>query len=235
MYLVGGGAFLAPDDLRGVSKVHRFPHYECANAVGAAIAQVAGWVDSVEIVEGRTIAEARRGVEAEAIKRAIEGGARPETVSVIESEAIPVAYTAGRCRFFVKAAGEWDGDQAQAEVEAEIELEAVVLGLNKRVELGQKDALWPASDILAYRPEVSKGVWSLSEIDLEFVCIGTYIMGCGGGGDPTHTFLAARELVRKGHKINVIDLGSVGKDGLLGWGGGMGSPEVASERMLGEE
>lgn len=28
---------------------------------------------------------------------------------MIESEAIPVAYTAGRCRFYVKAVGEWSG------------------------------------------------------------------------------------------------------------------------------
>ena len=40
VYLVGGGAILAPESLRGVSQVHRFPHYDAANAVGAACAQV---------------------------------------------------------------------------------------------------------------------------------------------------------------------------------------------------
>ena len=40
VYLVGGGSILAPDELVGVSRVHRFPHYDVANAVGAAIAQV---------------------------------------------------------------------------------------------------------------------------------------------------------------------------------------------------
>ena len=42
IYLVGGGSILAPDELDGVSRVHRFPHHDVANAVGAAIAQV-GW------------------------------------------------------------------------------------------------------------------------------------------------------------------------------------------------
>lgn len=42
VYLVGGGSILAPDELNGVSRVHRFPHYDVANAVGAAIAQVGG-------------------------------------------------------------------------------------------------------------------------------------------------------------------------------------------------
>lgn len=40
VYLVGGGAILAPDSLSGVSKVHRFPFFDAANAVGAACAQV---------------------------------------------------------------------------------------------------------------------------------------------------------------------------------------------------
>ena len=40
VYLVGGGSILAPDELVGVSRVHRFPHFDVANAVGAAIAQV---------------------------------------------------------------------------------------------------------------------------------------------------------------------------------------------------
>src|SRR5262245_7730415 len=38
---VGGGAFLVPEELAGVSDVVRVEHGDCANAVGAAIAQVA--------------------------------------------------------------------------------------------------------------------------------------------------------------------------------------------------
>jgi N-methylhydantoinase A/oxoprolinase/acetone carboxylase beta subunit len=40
VYLVGGGSVLAPDELVGASKVHRFNHFEVANAVGAAISKV---------------------------------------------------------------------------------------------------------------------------------------------------------------------------------------------------
>lgn len=39
-YLVGGGAFLAPDVLQGISEVVKLPHAGVANAIGAAIAQV---------------------------------------------------------------------------------------------------------------------------------------------------------------------------------------------------
>src|SRR5262249_13388290 len=44
---VGGGSFLVPDRLEGVSGVVRVEHGGCANAVGAAIAQVSGEVDQV--------------------------------------------------------------------------------------------------------------------------------------------------------------------------------------------
>src|SRR5439155_15607144 len=39
---VGGGAFLLPDRREGVSRVIRVQHGDCANAVGAGIAQVSG-------------------------------------------------------------------------------------------------------------------------------------------------------------------------------------------------
>ena len=44
---VGGGAFLVPDRLEGVSEVLRVPHHGVANAVGAAIAQVSGEIDQI--------------------------------------------------------------------------------------------------------------------------------------------------------------------------------------------
>ena len=42
MIAVAGGAFLLPDQVAGISEVIRVPHGDCANAVGAAIAQVSG-------------------------------------------------------------------------------------------------------------------------------------------------------------------------------------------------
>ncbi len=44
---VGGGAFLIPEKLAGVSKVIHVEHGDCANAVGAAIAQVSGECDQI--------------------------------------------------------------------------------------------------------------------------------------------------------------------------------------------
>src|SRR5439155_5377355 len=44
---VGGGAFLIPAHMKGVSEVLRIPHANVANAVGAAIAQVSGECDQI--------------------------------------------------------------------------------------------------------------------------------------------------------------------------------------------
>jgi DUF917 family protein len=92
-----------------------------------------------------------------------------------------------------------------------------------------------ASDILEYEPRIKGREWLLSEVDLEWIADGCYVLGCGGGGSPLHTFLELRELVRSGETVRVIDFSSVTSDALVGWGGGMGSPEVSSERLLGNE
>ena len=90
---VGGGAFLAPDQLEGVSQVLTVPHGDCANAVGAAIAQVSGEVDQIfrDIPRLDAIEAAGRLAAA----RAIEAGADREALQTIEAEDMPLAYLPG--------------------------------------------------------------------------------------------------------------------------------------------
>jgi N-methylhydantoinase A/oxoprolinase/acetone carboxylase beta subunit len=104
---VGGGSFLVPPDLEGAAGVERPPHYQVANAVGAALAQVSGEVDRVFIVDGRTresiLDEARREAEA----RATAAGADPGTLELVDVDEVPLSYlpsTAVRVR--VKVVGE---------------------------------------------------------------------------------------------------------------------------------
>jgi hypothetical protein len=148
--------------------------------------------------------------------------------------------TAGRCRFFVKAAGEWKGDatqQSKAVQHSALPAVAKTPKATKTIQRPPKrtDATFTAADVERYRPRIEKGQWILSEIDLKWIADGCYIMGCGGGGDPQHTYLQLREMVRKGAVIRIVDIDSLADDEMVGWGGCMGSPEVASERMLGEE
>lgn len=106
---VGGGSVLVPGGLPGFPDVRRPAHFDVANAVGAAIAQVGGEVDRVfRVPEGKrdqVLATARD----EAVRRAEESGARPGTVRVVDVEEVPLAYLpGGATRIRVKAVGELD-------------------------------------------------------------------------------------------------------------------------------
>jgi N-methylhydantoinase A/oxoprolinase/acetone carboxylase beta subunit len=102
---VGGGAFLVPERLAGVSEVIRVPHGDCANAVGAAIAQISGETDQVYREMSREAAIA--AAEAQAKARAVAAGADPATLQTVEVEDMPLGYLPGNAlRVRVRVAGE---------------------------------------------------------------------------------------------------------------------------------
>jgi N-methylhydantoinase A/oxoprolinase/acetone carboxylase beta subunit len=105
MIVVGGGAVLVPDSVPGVSKVVRPEHYDVANAIGAAIAQISGrWDEVVSLAPGRT--EAIASACAQATARAIHAGADPDHIEIVEIVEIPLAYlTTPVARISVKAVG----------------------------------------------------------------------------------------------------------------------------------
>ncbi len=108
--VVGGGSILFPDRAEGASEVVRPPHFEVANALGVAIAQVSGMTDRVYSLEGRTREQALQEATRGARERAIAAGAVPESVEILDVEEIPLAYLPGNAvRIKVKAAGslEW--------------------------------------------------------------------------------------------------------------------------------
>tara|TARA_B100002003_G_scaffold113183_1_gene104677 strand:+ start:306 stop:1841 length:1536 start_codon:yes stop_codon:yes gene_type:complete len=105
---VGGGAFLVPDQLRGVSDLHRVVHGDCANAVGAAIAQVSGEVDQIFRDLSRT--EAIEQATKLATLRALEAGAAEDTLTTIETEDMPLSYLPGNSlRVRVRRVGDVTG------------------------------------------------------------------------------------------------------------------------------
>jgi hypothetical protein len=82
-----------PERLEGVERVVRVEHGSCANAVGAAIAQVSGEVD--QVFQGITRADAISKARALASERAVRAGADAGTLSLVEAEDIPIAYLPG--------------------------------------------------------------------------------------------------------------------------------------------
>ncbi len=101
---VGGGAFLVPERLAGVSQVIHVPHGAFANAVGAAIAEISGEAD--RIYRDLSRAEAIAAAEAEARKRARAAGADPASLQTVDVEDMPLAYLPGNAlRVRVRVAG----------------------------------------------------------------------------------------------------------------------------------
>jgi hypothetical protein len=76
-----------------VSEVVTVPHQAVANAVGAAMAQVSGEVDQIfqDLPRDEAIARARRLADG----KAVEAGADPATLTVVEVEDLPLAYLPG--------------------------------------------------------------------------------------------------------------------------------------------
>jgi N-methylhydantoinase A/oxoprolinase/acetone carboxylase beta subunit len=102
---VGGGAFLSPDRMDGISDVVRVEHFAVANAVGAAIAQVSGEVDHVFRDMDRD--SLLKAAEAMAREKALAAGADPATVKVVDMEDLPLAYLPGNAvRARVKVVGD---------------------------------------------------------------------------------------------------------------------------------
>lgn len=98
---VGGGAMLVPERVEGISKVVRVENYDVANAVGAAVARISGEVD--KIYHDLSREEALKLALDEASANAIDAGANPNNLELIDQETLPLAYLQGhalriRCR-----------------------------------------------------------------------------------------------------------------------------------------
>jgi N-methylhydantoinase A/oxoprolinase/acetone carboxylase beta subunit len=105
--LVGGGSVLMRDDIPGTSEVIVPDHAAVANAIGASIAQVGGEVDKVYSYDkdGREVTIA--GAKAEAIQKALDAGAKKDSIEIIDFEELPLQYVPGNSvRLRAKAAGE---------------------------------------------------------------------------------------------------------------------------------
>ena len=102
---VGGAAFLVPHRVEGISHVIQVPYGDCANAVGAAIAQISGETD--QIYRDLSREEAITAAETQARDRAVSAGADRHTLRTVDIEDMPLAYLPGNTlRVRVRVAGE---------------------------------------------------------------------------------------------------------------------------------
>ncbi|KAF2132629.1 DUF917-domain-containing protein [Dothidotthia symphoricarpi CBS 119687] len=243
--LVGGGAVVAPDTLKGASRVIKPEWSGVANAIGAAMARVSAVVDTIKSTEEKTTKELLAEISEEAKQRTIEAGASPESVEIVEIEDLPLPYVANKTRFIVRAAGDFDysrsNDFTQSNVTKE---EDSATALNDALDTvapettedtsAEDDAILDI-DITAYKPKVINREWWISETDLGWISIGCYIMGTGGGGSPYATMLRVRGILRSGGTARVVSPDDLKDDDLVGSGGGAGSPTVGIEKLSADE
>ncbi|KAJ5537382.1 hypothetical protein N7513_010568 [Penicillium frequentans] len=236
--IVGGGAPIIRTDepLTGVSMVRAVKGGEVANAVGAAISRVSGVIDTVVDTSNQTIKEAQDAVVKLAIQKAIENGAKPETIQVAEITMLPIQYVDAKARIVVRAVGELDF-VAQESSETLIDITI----FDEDFEAAEPEETGPSYpeekvDLLSYRPEIKDGQWIISSTDLLFIAQGCKILGCGGGGDPYQEYLKARAIIRH-HPgtVKVVSVDYLPDESLVGWTGCMGSPEVSMERLENNE
>ncbi|CAJ2501628.1 Uu.00g044810.m01.CDS01 [Anthostomella pinea] len=240
--LVGGGAVIAPDELKGASKVLKPKWSEVANAIGAAIARVSAVIDTVKSTESKTTQQLLDEICQDAIEKAVAGGASRSTVKVVEMDTLPLPYIANKSRFTVRAAGDFDysrtdlstvpldepfsGDELQME-----EYEKSAEQSQKKTRPEPKEDV----DIDSYKPKVRNRVWLVNETDLSWISIGCYILGTGGGGSPYSSMVRLREMLRKGAVVRVVSPDDLPDDAAVGCGGGAGSPTVGIEKLGGDE
>ncbi len=93
--LVGGGSVLVSRPLQGVTRLIKPERSAEANAIGAAIAQVGGEVDRIFRYSDLGREASLLLAKQEASNKAINAGADPDSLEVVDIEEIPLGYGAG--------------------------------------------------------------------------------------------------------------------------------------------
>ncbi|KAK0370065.1 hypothetical protein CLIM01_12580 [Colletotrichum limetticola] len=242
--LVGGGAVIAPDELKGASRVIKPAWSGVANAIGAATARVSGVVDAIESTEMKTVSEVVEALSRRAVDRAVENGALRESVTIAEVESFPLQYIANKSRINIKAVGDFDFSRT-----ASLDTTTIPDDIENYDEEIPRPPAPPRSEeipspqplvytkdyIEGYKPRVLNRQWHLSETDLDWITTGCYILGTGGGGSPYQHMLRLREMMRAGATVKIISPYDLKDDDIVACGGGKGSPQVSIEKPYGDE
>lgn len=250
LLLVGGGSVVLLDQLEGVQECIMPPHHDSANAVGAAIAKVAGEVDIIEILADRDEREVIETAKRKAVETAVARGADRNDVKIVEIDKLPLQYVTNKAtRFAIKAVGKLappdpalprsNGHQANG-----------TNGINGHENGDEEPDTRPKEppkeiapsavkhsaymDIETYRPSVKNGVWYVSPVDLEFIATGTGVLGTGGGGPSRIQYFNSLEYLKdpkyKG-RMRVIPPSKTHDSDICVFGSWYGAPSVSAERI----
>ncbi|OGM44413.1 hydantoinase/oxoprolinase [Aspergillus bombycis] len=247
LLLVGGGSVVHMDALNGVAECIIPPHHDSANAVGAAIAKVAGEIDVIELLEGRDEKQVLEAAKQRAIDAAMARGAEKEGVRIATIEKIPLAYATNKAtRLVIKAIGSLtplDVDNQAPRPEAFQE------NIYDHIEANEEESIQTDTpreaahftakpslqiDLDTYKPDVRNNTWYISPVDLEFMAAGTGVLGTGGGGPSRIQYLHCLQFLQcPGYAGNmrVVKPASLRDSDICVMGSWFGAPSVSSERL----
>lgn len=243
LLLVGGGSVIQMDTLDGVSACISPPHHDSANAVGAAIAKVAGEIDIVEVLANRDEKDVLEDAKRRVVEVAVARGALRDDVKIVEVDQIPLQYVTNKAtRLVIKAFGKLAPPGSGHTITAgqtvdgydDDETEGIQERQAKATTTGSTIKHAAYIDIEAYRPEVRHGVWYLSAVDLEFIASGTGVLGTGGGGPSRLQYLHSLEYLRNPEyqgRMRVIAPESLANPDICVLGAWYGAPSVSGERI----
>lgn len=241
--LVGGGSILYMDSIDGVEECIMPPHHDSANAVGAAIAKVAGTVDVIEILAEKDEKVAVKEAEERAIEAAVDRGADRSDVKIAEVEKLPLQYVTNKAtRIMVKAVGKLKVPEKEdipngtlnlfsSEVDGIEEEEQKAAAPEETSKPGVKNSIH--IDIPSYKPIVRNGSWYLSAVDLEFIESGTGVLGTGGGGPSYLQYLVSLEALRNNPsgRMRVTAPKRMADSDVCVFASWYGAPSVSGERI----
>ncbi|ODV96711.1 hypothetical protein PACTADRAFT_54642 [Pachysolen tannophilus NRRL Y-2460] len=255
LILVGGGSFIVPSEdlkIEGASTVVRPPFYQVANAIGAAMGKLSADVQHVQIARNSTERESiLEELKAKCIEKVIEKGALRESIDIIDVHYDPVPYIENTYTFEAKVVGDVDYEKIASVFHKQQVMNQTYKMTGTPNEI-HKDSAFQKNTNVSYKDEEifdhvnykpfinSNREWIVSETDLDYLNVGCYILGCGGGGNPYPSYMEVKLKVRNGEKIRIIHLEDAFKNSSLGEGsfvnvGFAGSPTVANEQLSGTE
>ncbi|KAK6813026.1 hypothetical protein RU639_010778 [Aspergillus parasiticus] len=247
LLLVGGGSVIHMDDLNGVTECIIPPHHDSANAVGAAIAKVAGEIDVIELLEGRDEKQVLEATKQRAINAAVARGAERDGVKIATIEKIPLAYATNKAtRLVIKAIGnlaplDLDNQAPKSNTFQD--------NINDNLEANEKEpietnipretphfAAKPSLqiDLDTYQPDVRNNTWYISPVDLELMAAGTGVLGTGGGGPSRIQYLHCLQFLQApgyAGNMRVVKPASLRDSDVCVMGSWFGAPSVSSERL----
>ncbi|KAE8379330.1 hypothetical protein BDV26DRAFT_280343 [Aspergillus bertholletiae] len=248
LLLVGGGSVVHMDDLTGVVKCIMPPHHDSANAVGAAIAKVAGEIDVIELLEGRDEKQVLESAKQRAIDAAVARGAKRDAVRIATVEKIPLAYATNKAtRLVIKAigdlapvnidnqaAGQSDTlqDNIYDDLEGGEEEPPTANTQRKNPHFAAKPSL--QIDLDTYQPAIRNNTWYVSAVDLEFMATGTGVLGTGGGGPSRVQYLHCLQFLQDpgyAGNMRVVKPVSLRDSDVCVMSSWFGAPSVSSERI----